>query len=52
MPKKPQKRRPEIMHPGLKQQTPLEKEETAAYLINNRKRWEHLFSLNKWVLIK
>ena len=52
MSKKPQKRRPEIMHPGRKQQTPLEKKETATHLLSNQKRWEHLFSLNKWVLIK
>jgi hypothetical protein len=50
--KKPQKRRPEIMHPGLKQQTPIEKKETVALLLSNKKRWEHLLSLNKWVLIK
>jgi hypothetical protein len=40
------------MRPGLKQQTPLEKEETTAALLANQKRWEQLFSLNKWVLIK
>jgi hypothetical protein len=50
--RKPQKRRPEIMRPGLKQQTPLEKKQTAVYSLSNKLRWEHLFSLNKWVLIK
>jgi len=40
------KRRPEIMHPGRKQQTPLEKKATAARLAEHRKRWEYLFSLN------
>ena len=52
MRKKPQKRRPEIMHPGRKLLTPLEKKEIADHLLSNQKRWEHLFSLNKWVLIK
>ena len=40
------KRRPEIMRPGLKQQTPVEKKATAAQLAEHRKRWEYLFSLN------
>jgi hypothetical protein len=49
MSKKPQKRRPEIMKPGLKQQTPLEQQTTAIYIANNKKRWEYLFSLNnRW----
>jgi hypothetical protein len=40
------KRRPEIMRPGLKQQTPVEKKATASQLAEHRKRWEYLFSLN------
>ena len=40
------KRRPEIMRPGLKQQTPVEKKATAERLAEHRKRWEYLFSLN------
>jgi hypothetical protein len=44
------KRRPEIMHPGRKQQTPLEKKETALALKANRDRWNTLMAqpLNKW----
>ena len=42
------KRRPEILKPGLKQQTPVEKRKTAVGLYEDRKRWEHLFSLNVW----
>jgi hypothetical protein len=40
------------MRPGLKQLTPIEKKEIAAASLANKLRWEHLFSLNKWVLIK
>ena len=40
------KRRPEIMRPGLKLQTPIERKATASQLAEHRKRWEYLFSLN------
>jgi len=43
---RPQKRRPERLRPGLKQQTPIETKATAAQLAEHRKRWEYLFSLN------
>ena len=43
---RPQKRRPERLRPGLKQQTPVETKATAAQLAEHRKRWEYLFSLN------
>lgn len=48
------KRRPEILRPGLKQQTPHEKLKTDLRLLSDRKRWEHLFhpDRNRWVLIK
>ena len=42
------KRRPEIMRPGLKQQTPVETKATARELAEHRKRWEHLLSINVW----
>jgi len=45
-------RRPEILKPGLKQQTPAEKQKTQATLLSDRKRWEYLFSLNVWKPIK
>ena len=45
---KPQKRRPERLRPGLKQQTPVERKATADCLAEHRKRWEYLFSLNAW----
>jgi hypothetical protein len=45
---RPKKRRPEIMRPGLKQQTPVETKATADRLADHRKRWEYLFSLNVW----
>ena len=32
--------------PGLKLQTPHEERKTDLRLLNNRKRWEYLFSLN------
>ncbi len=41
-----QKRRPERLRPGLKLQTPVETQATAAQLAEHRKRWEYLFSLN------
>jgi len=41
-----QKRRPERLRPGLKQQTPVEVKATAHELAEHRKRWEYLFSLN------
>ena len=43
---RPQKRRPERLRPGLKQQTPVETKATARELAEHRKRWEYLFSLN------
>jgi hypothetical protein len=43
---KPQKRRPERLRPGRKQQTPIEIKATARELAEHRKRWEYLFSLN------
>jgi hypothetical protein len=48
MPKK--KRRPEIMHPGRKQQTPLEKKATALALKADRDRWTKLMAqpINQW----
>ena len=45
---KPQKRRPERSHPGLKLQTPVEERKTDLRLLSNRQRWEYLFSLNAW----
>ena len=42
------KRRPDIMRPGLKQQTPIEIKATAASAAAERKRWKYLFSLNVW----
>ena len=42
------KRRPEIMKPGLKMQTPIELRTTNARLAADVKRWKHLFSLNAW----
>jgi hypothetical protein len=48
------KRRPEIMHPGRKQQTPIEIKETAQALKADRDRWTKLMAqpLNQWKLIK
>ena len=43
-----QKRRPEIMTPGLKMLTPLEQKTVIRHIADNKQRWEHLFSLNKW----
>lgn len=40
------KRRPEIMRPGLKHQTPAERKATAAQMAEHRQRWKYLFSLN------
>jgi len=42
------KRRPEILRPGLKALTPYEQRTVADRLVEHRKRWEHLFSLNAW----
>jgi hypothetical protein len=52
MPK--QKRRPEIMHPGRKLQTPIEIKATALALKADRDRWTKLMAqpLNQWKLIK
>lgn len=52
MKNKPQKRRYEILHPGLKQLTPIEKRKMETRIASDRERWNYLFSLNKWVLIK
>jgi hypothetical protein len=46
MPK--QKRRPEILKPGLKMLTPIELRTVASHNRANAERWKHLFSLNKW----
>ncbi len=48
MNKKPKKRRPEIMHPGLKLLTPVEKRIVEERLAEHRKRWEYLFNINVW----
>ena len=52
MPK--QKRRPEILNPGLKQQTPHEKQTTAKAIAADKARWEYLFhpDRNRWKSIK
>ena len=41
-------RRPKILKPGLKLQTPLEAKRTDLRTISDRQRWEYLFSLNVW----
>jgi hypothetical protein len=46
--KKPQKRRPEIMHPGLKQLTPYEKQVVMTHGIKILEMWKELYSRNKW----
>lgn len=48
------KRRPEIMHPGRKLQTPIEKKATVLALKADRDRWNALMAqpLNKWIPIK
>lgn len=38
--------------PGLKQQTPLEKQKTDLRTLSDLERWKHLFSLNVWKPIK
>jgi hypothetical protein len=38
--------------PGLKLLTPLESQMIQRVTIQDRERWKHLFSLNKWRLIK
>lgn len=38
--------------PGLKMLTPLERKMITKEKAKDRQRWEHLFSLNKWRLIK
>jgi hypothetical protein len=45
--KKKQKRRPEIMKPGLKQLTPTERRVVKETMAAIRERWKVLFSLNK-----
>lgn len=42
------KRRPEILQPGLKQLTPLEKKMVERMNGENRLRWHNLLLLNKW----
>ena len=51
---KPQKRRPEILRPGRKLQTPIEQQTTAITRTSDVKRWTALMAqpLNKWQLIK
>jgi hypothetical protein len=48
------KRRPERMHPGLKQLTPHEKRLAARVNKADRDRWNELLAKpwNKWTLIK
>ena len=43
-----QKRRPEILKPGLKMLTPIELRTVASHNRANALRWKHLFSLNAW----
>jgi hypothetical protein len=38
--------------PGLKLLTPLERQMIQKVTLQDRERWKHLFSLNKWRLIK
>jgi hypothetical protein len=47
---RPQKRRQERLHPGLKLQTPIEKKITALTKTSDRNRWTALMAqpLNKW----
>jgi hypothetical protein len=42
------KRRPEILNPGRKLQTPVEKKATALARTEDLKRWNFLLSLNKY----
>ena len=48
------KRRPEILWPGLKLQTPIENKKTKLCLTLDMKRWKELMDqpLNKWKPIK
>jgi hypothetical protein len=50
----PQKRRPEIMHPGLKQLTPYEKRIAQQVNKADRDRWNELMAKpwNKWQPVK
>ena len=41
-----------LARPGLKQQTPAEKQITETTILLDRKRWEYLFSLNVWKPVK
>jgi len=43
-----QKRRPEIMKPGLKMLTPHEKKVVERMSTYDRQRWTELLLLNKW----
>lgn len=46
--KKPKKRRPEIMRPGLKQLTPSERALVDRMSAQYRKAWEALLLRNRW----
>jgi hypothetical protein len=54
MSKKPKKRRPEIMNPGLKQLTPYEKRLAERVNKADRDRWKELMAKpwNKWQPVK
>lgn len=43
-----QKRRPEIMRPGLKQLTPVEKRVVERATLADKLRWKQLFSMNAY----
>jgi len=47
MKKKPQKRRPERIRPGLKQLTPFERRIIKTTMDAINERWKKLFALNK-----
>jgi len=47
MPK--QKRRPEILKPGLKMLTPSERKRVEEIVAADRHRWQALFGINAWV---
>ena len=49
MPKPKRKRRPERDRPGLKALTPAERKIVAECVADMRKRWEHLFGLNRYL---
>ena len=43
-----QKRRPERLHPGLKQLTPDERKTIATEMNRVREMWKSLYARNKW----